>query len=62
MIIKDVTSPHTLQVSEEGYMLCEDLEKFIGELNRIGGTLFQDVKTGKVFRIEEVSNDTLQKL
>jgi hypothetical protein len=47
---------HYLKVID-GVIQCEGLLKFIGELNKIcGNNLFQDVKTGKVFMIEEVNN------
>jgi len=55
-----IAAPNTgyyLKVSKDGYMQADGLEKFIGELNRLGGTLFQDAETKKVFEIKEIRED-----
>ena len=53
MIIEDPNKEHYLHI-KNGAMQCDGLEKFISELNHRGGTLFQDVASGKIFRIEEL--------
>ena len=54
MIIKDPPSAHTLKVID-GAMQAKGLEKLIAQLNALGGTLFQDVDSGKVFSIREIA-------
>jgi hypothetical protein len=53
MIIKDAARGHCLRVID-GAMQAEGLEKFIGQLNKLGGTLFQDVDSGTIFSIREI--------
>ena len=38
--IEATNTDYYLKVSKDGYMQADGLEKFIGELNRLGGTLF----------------------
>jgi hypothetical protein len=53
MIIKDAARGRCLRVID-GAMQAKGLERFIGRLNALGGTLFQDVDSGTIFSIKEI--------
>ena len=41
----------------DGAMQCKNLEKFIAQLNHRGGVLFQDIDSGRVFKIREIRGE-----
>ena len=58
MIIRDSEyNTNTLQVSNCGALLADGLENFISELNYLGGMLYQDTKSKRVFEIREIDED-----
>jgi len=42
---------------KDGAMQCKHLERFIAQLNHKGGVLFQDIDSGRVFKILEVTGE-----
>jgi len=53
MIIEDSNSNNILKIKDNA-LLADNLEKWIKQLNHLGGILFEDSKTGKRFEIKEI--------
>ncbi len=52
-IILEDAKRNYVKVDMEGALLCDGLEKWIQQLNYMGGFLFKDKDSGKVFKIIE---------